>query len=312
MKKASLQNILWTALITPLDYHGLIDDESLMTLIQRQEEAENGILLLGSTGEGLAIQDDEKRRLIEFVCSKEIKVPILVGVGGHQIDTQVSWIQFCQKFPIDGFLLVTPYYARPGYCGQMKWFSRLLDASTKPCMLYNIPTRAGCSLNLDTFKDLQSHPQYWALKEASGSIEEFRKYRKASPGKPIYCGNDPLMWDLAAEGASGLVGVMSNLWPQATRKYVVSCINQERSEIVEKGLEASKIANTQNPLASKVGLFKKQLINCPNTKLPLSVQDFQKTDRLMEADDVMNRWEQPETVLMPQSQRSSQKPPEKT
>jgi len=287
-------NILWTALITPFDHHGEVDYVSLMNLIHLQEEAGNGILLLGSTGEGLAISDDEKRRLIEFVSSKSIKTPVMVGVGGHQLEQQLAWVQFCQKFPIDAFLLVTPYYARPGYCGQMKWFSQLLDASTKPCMLYNIPKRAGCSLNLDVVKDLCSHANFWAIKEASGSVEEFCKYQAAAPNKDVYSGNDNMMWEL--EGCKGLVGVMSNIWPKATRHFVEECLKRERSPVVEEGLIASEAANIMNPLAAKMGLYKKGLINCPNTMPPLCSQDFQEAALLQEADQKMSRWELPVSV----------------
>lgn len=289
-----LNNILWTALITPFDHHGEIDYVSLMNLIRLQEEAGNGILLLGSTGEGLAISQDEKQRLIEYVTSKSVKSPIMVGVGGHQLEEQIRWIQFCQKFPVDAFLLVTPYYARPGYCGQMKWFTQLLDTSTKPCMLYNIPKRAGCSLNHKAVKDLNSHDNFWAIKEASGSLQEFQKYQGAAKGKQLYCGNDNMIWDL--KGAAGLVGVMSNIWPKATRYFVSDCLKQNASEVTQEGLRASEAANIMNPLAAKSALFKKGLINCPNAKPPLCIQDFQESTRLDEADHKMSRWELPVSV----------------
>jgi len=289
-----LNNILWTALITPFDHHGEIDYTSLMNLIQLQEEAGNGILLLGSTGEGLAINFDEKQRLIEYVAAKSINVPLMVGVGGHQFEEQVRWVQFCQKFPIDAFLLVTPYYARPGYCGQMKWFSGLMDTATKPCMLYNIPKRAGCSLDLKAVQDLNSHPNFWAIKEASGSVEEFAKYQAATKEKRIYCGNDNMMAKLSA--SAGLVGVMSNIWPKATRYFVAECLKQIHSEVILEATAASEAANTMNPLAAKFALFKKGLINCPNTKLPLCIQDFQDSARLDDADQKMSRFEAPVSV----------------
>jgi len=289
-----LNNILWTALITPFDHHGEIDYVSLMNLIKLQEEAGNGILLMGSTGEGLAIKQDEKQRLIEYLASKTIKAPLMVGVGGHQIEEQTRWIQFCQKFPVDAFLLVTPYYARPGYCGQMKWFSQLLDTSTKPCMLYNIPKRAGCSLNLKAVQDLEPHPNFWAIKEASGSIDEFNRYQDSSGGKSIYCGSDDMISDLPH--AAGLVGVMSNIWPRASRYFVNECLKQTGAEIISDGLEASAAANTMNPLAAKFALFKKGLINCPESMLPLSIQDYQDAHRLQEADQKMSRWESPASI----------------
>jgi len=286
-----LNNILWTALITPFDNHGAVDYASLTNLIRLQEEVGNGILLLGSTGEGLAICDDEKRRVVEFVATKPLKVPLMIGVGGHQIELQKRWIQFCQKFPIDAFLLVTPYYARPGYCGQMKWFAQTLDTATKPCMLYNIPGRAGCSLHQDAVRDLRPHPNFWAIKESSGSVKTFRDFRTVAPDKAIYCGNDNMMWDL--EGSQGLVGVMSNIWPKASRTFVEECLRRNRSEIVEDGLFASEAANVMNPLASKMGLFKKGLINSPITQLPLCVQDFHGAEALQAADQKMSLWEQP-------------------
>lgn len=290
----NLHNILWTALVTPFDHHGNVDLNSFNSLIKRQEDAGNALLLFGSTGEGLAISECEKKRAVEHLLTEPRKTPVMIGVGGHRIDEQISWMHFCNKFSIDAFLLVTPYYAKPGYCGQMKWFSELFDASQVPCMLYNIPSRAGCSLHLDAVKDLSSHPKFWGLKEASGSNEVFQQYRKVLGGKPIYCGNDSSMWDVAE--ADGLVGVMSNLWPKATRSFVEGCLKKERTPLVDEALEASRIANQMNPLASKMGLFRGGYINCPDALPPLSIQDFQETERLKTAHQNLLRWEQPVSV----------------
>ena len=103
-----------------------------------------------------------------------------------------------------------------------------------------------------------------------------------------------MMWDL--HGAAGLVGVMSNIWPKATRHFVSECLKQSNSEVVQEATTASEAANIMNPLAAKYALFKKGLINCPNTKLPLSIQDFQESTRLEEADQKMSRWEEPVSV----------------
>jgi len=102
------------------------------------------------------------------------------------------------------------------------------------------------------------------------------------------------MWNL--EGCAGLVGVMSNIWPRATRYFVEECLKRSCSDLVKESLAASEVANMMNPLAAKMGLFEKGLINCPNTKPPLSIQDFQAIKELQGADQKMSHWEQPAQV----------------
>lgn len=285
----TIENCLYTALITPFDHRGQIDFDSLITLLEKQQEAKNGILLLGSTGEGLAVTDDDKQRIVDFVCSQNLKVPLMAGVGGHDLVKQLEWISFCQNLHVDAFLLVTPYYARPGYHGQLNWFSKLLDHSEKPCMLYNIPKRAGCSLNVDVVNNLSSHENFFGIKEAGGSLEELKNYREAAPNARIYCGNDNLVWDYCREGCSGLVGVMSNIWPYAARRYVKDCLRGHRSDVVEAAEKASPTANCQNPLAAKMALYKKQLISTPHHLPPLDSKDLDNLDELMKTDKLMSQ-----------------------
>jgi 4-hydroxy-tetrahydrodipicolinate synthase len=290
----SIENPLWTALITPFDQRGRIDFDSLIALLERQQEAENGIVLLGSTGEGLAINDDDKKRIVDFVCSQNLRVPLMIGVGGHLLSHQLQWISFCQNHPIDAFMLVTPYYAKPGYHGQLKWFSELLDRSEKPCMLYNVPKRTGCPLNPDAVNNLSGHENFFGIKDAGGSLEELKKYREAAPEARIYCGNDDLVWEYCRQGASGLVGVMSNIWPKATRRYVKDCLSGNRTEVVKASEKASLAASNQNPLAAKSTLHKKRVIMTPHHLPPLDSKDLDNADELMEMDRLMSQFDNQE------------------
>jgi 4-hydroxy-tetrahydrodipicolinate synthase len=192
---------LWTALITPLQTSQKVDFTSLASLLREQNQVGNGILILGSTGEALNLQLDEKKHILNFVCEQNLQVPIMVGVGGHNLEETKNWIKYLETLPLDSYLMVTPIYSKPGPLGQFYWFKELLDESSRPSILYNVPSRAGTSLNHQSFSKLKDHPQLFGLKEASGSQEEFKKFRKIAPHLKIYSGDDPLWPSFARLGA---------------------------------------------------------------------------------------------------------------
>jgi 4-hydroxy-tetrahydrodipicolinate synthase len=146
---------LWTALVTPFLDNNQIDFDSLKQIATAQAQAGNGLLLLGSTGEGLALNSDEQLSIVEFVCNLQLATPLMVAVGGYNLAEQVSWVNRCNALKIDSYLLATPLYAKPGVVGQTQWFEALLDAAKYPCMLYNVPSRSGVEIPIATMKNLQ-------------------------------------------------------------------------------------------------------------------------------------------------------------
>ncbi|MEX2600449.1 MAG: dihydrodipicolinate synthase family protein, partial [Balneolaceae bacterium] len=120
---------LWTALITPMKEDGSVDYEDLERLVYRQEKAGNGILLIGSTGEGLALEDSERLEIVTFVTGLDLKVPVMAGVGGFNLEAQKSWVRTCNELGTDALLLVAPLYSKPGPLGQTEWFRALLETS---------------------------------------------------------------------------------------------------------------------------------------------------------------------------------------
>lgn len=282
---------LWTALITPMLDNGKIDFESLESLVQKQEVAGNGILLLGSTGEGLAIEPDEKKSVVKFVADLNPDIPVMAGVGGFNMRMQQSWIEYCQKFRIDAFLLVSPLYSKPGPIGMEMWFRTLLDSSDKPCMLYNIPSRTGVKIPPGVLKKLEGHPRLWSLKEASGSLEEFMAFRSLTPELPIFSGDDALLPSFAKAGCSGLVSVASNVWPEATARYVDTCLAGRLSAGEQIWAEAARaLFSASNPIPSKILLTQKGWIKSPTLRLPLTVQELMDRERLLEADEAVTKW----------------------
>jgi 4-hydroxy-tetrahydrodipicolinate synthase len=283
---------LWTAIVSPMNEDGSLDFESLNTLLRRQEEAGNGVVLLGSTGEGLALNLEDKKAFVEFATSQNFNIPFMVGVGGFDLDSNLEWIKYLeQNDKVTSYLMPTPLYAKPGVLGQIAWFEALLNASTKPCMLYNIPSRSGIKLHQEVIRELKGHPNLWALKDASGSISELQAYREASENLKVYSGEDALLPQQAPYGIAGLVSVSSNVWPKATAAYVNKCLNLELSGLYptwDKAVDA--LFRASNPIPAKVLLHQKSLIKTPTLRAPLTHLELVDARELMEADKNINQW----------------------
>ncbi len=286
------KTIIWTALVTPLNSSGEVDYESLLKLLKEQEKASHGILILGSTGEALNLSEEEKKGILEFCFKQNLNVPIMCGVPGIHLPTTLEWINTLEAYPIDAYLMVTPLYAKPGDLGQYHWFKTLLDASTKPSVLYNVPSRAGTPLSFDAIEKLKNHPLFWGIKEASGSVQEFIKYRKAAPKVKIYSGDDAMMPEFAKEGAEGLISVASNSWPQATGHYVKKCLEnrltKEEDSLWKK--VSDSLFKASNPVPVKRLLKEMSLIESAHCKLPLHQEDLKNTDELKEANNLVEKW----------------------
>ena len=281
---------LWTALITPFQNDGSIDFDALKALVKEQERAKCGLLILGSTGEALNLDDEEKRKIIEYVCQLSPKVPLMVGVGGINLDKTARWVDYLEGLPIHALLLVTPLYSKPGPKGQYQWFKHLMDRASRPCMLYNIPGRTGTSLHLEAIKKLNGHPHFWAIKEASGSTADFSNYVEAAPNAKVYSGNDPMLPSYAPLGAKGLVSVASNAWPLETKQYVKQALNGtlKESHVWEDASRALFAAS--NPIPVKILLSNQKRINSPILRSPLTHEELEDYAVLETAHKNIENW----------------------
>lgn len=286
-----IETKLWTALITPMHEDGTIHENNLKSLINRQDKAGNGVLILGSTGEGLALSEDDKRRVVSIAGSMKLSVPLMVGIGGFNLSAQKELMDYCKPFNVDAFLLVTPLYAKPGPEGQFEWFKALLDHSDKPCMLYNVPSRTALKMSPVVLGRLKDHPKLWAVKEASGSISEYQQFREAAPKIPLYSGDDALTAFFATAGCSGLVSVASNVWPEETNLYTKMCLEGKTETLFPTWNHAVEaLFSASNPVPSKVLLKEKGEIDHVTLRSPLSAADLKSKDHLLAADVAVKKW----------------------
>lgn len=216
-----------TAIVTPLNEQG-VDYESFARLIDWQiDEGIDAIVVAGTTGEGSTLTDEEHKAVIKF-CVKKVagRVPVIAGTGSNDIAYAVSLTKYACEVGADAMLLVTPYYNKATQNGLIKSFTAVADASTKPCILYNVPSRTGCNIKPETCAVLAKHPNIVAIKEASGDISQVAEIsRLCGDNLDIYSGNDDQIIPVMSLGGKGVISVLSNLLPRETSAMCHSFLN---------------------------------------------------------------------------------------
>ncbi|MCF0229377.1 MAG: 4-hydroxy-tetrahydrodipicolinate synthase [Parasporobacterium sp.] len=207
-----------TALITPLNENG-IDFETTGRLIDWQiAEGINALVIAGTTGEGSTLTDEEHRELLKFSAERAAgRVPVIAGTGSNDTAYAVELTKFACEAGCDAMLVVTPYYNKATQNGLVKMYNTIADASTKPIIVYNVPSRTGVNIEPSTYLKLAEHPMIKGIKEANGNISKIVETAALVGDRlDIYSGNDDQITPVLAMGGSGIISVLSNIMPKET------------------------------------------------------------------------------------------------
>ena len=208
-----------TAIITPFDAAGNVDYEAFGRLIEWQiAQGVDAIIAAGTTGEGSTLSDEEHKEVVKY-CVEKVngRVPVIAGTGSNDTAYALALTDYCCKIGADAMLLVTPYYNKATQKGLIESFTAIADLSTKPCILYNVPSRTGCNLLPKTVAELAKHPNIVGLKEASGNISQVAETAAlCGPDFAIYSGNDDQIVPLLSLGGKGVISVLANIMPKET------------------------------------------------------------------------------------------------
>lgn len=284
---------LWTAIVTPMNEDGSIDYESFKKILLEQEAAKNALVVLGSTGEALNLNKDEAKKILEFALSLNLAVPVMTGIGGYNLDEIKIYINYLNSLKgLDAYLVVTPLYAKPGEHGQYHWFKTILDLSKRPCMLYNVPGRTAVKMNFKAINRLKDHPHFWAIKEASGSVDDFKMYKQMAPNARMYSGDDGLTNDFSKHGCVGLVSVAANAWPLETHLYTLKCVNQTLSEVDANmwAQACDTLFLAANPVPVKHLMYLNKKIKTNLLRAPLSHLDLADETPIVLAQNNIQNW----------------------
>ena len=275
-----------TAIITPFK-DNKIDYESFARLIDWQiAEGIDAIVVCGTTGEGSTLSDEEHREALKFAVDHIAgRVPVIAGTGSNDIAYAIDLTRVSCEIGADAMLVVTPYYNKATQRGLYESFMAIADASTKPIILYNVPSRTGCNLLPATVAKLAEHPNIVAIKEACGNISQIAEVAALTRGKlDIYSGNDDQIVPIMALGGKGVISVLSNLMPRVTSEMCHRFMAGKIDESLNTQLELLDLINTLfcevNPIPVKAAMAAMGF--CENSlRLPLTTMEPENEQKLL-------------------------------
>ena len=209
------------AIITPMNADGTVNFEEFGRIIEDQIAGHtDAIVVCGTTGESATMPDAEHLSVIDY-CVKKVnhRIPVIAGTGSNDTAHGIRLTQSAEKLGVDAVLLVTPYYNKTSQQGLIQHFTALANATSLPCILYNVPSRTGVNILPETAYELSKLPNINAIKEASGNIAQVAKIAQlCGDALNIYSGNDDQIVPLLALGGKGVISVLSNVAPRETHE----------------------------------------------------------------------------------------------
>ena len=285
MNKELIFKGVGTALITPTNANG-IDFENLEKLIDFQiKEGVNALIIAGTTGEGSTLDDKEHKELLKFSKDKIAgRVPMIAGVGSNDTNYACSLAKYACEIGVDGLLAVTPYYNKATQYGLIQSYTAIAKVSTKPIILYNVPSRTGVNIEPETYLELSKVDNIVGIKEASGNLSKIMDtFNLVGDKLYIYSGNDDEITPLLSMGGYGVISVLSNMLPKEAVEICDSYFNGDVKKSKDLQLKylplIRALFSEVNPIPIKSAMAK--LGYCENyLRLPLTPMDKVKEEKM--------------------------------
>ncbi len=275
------------AIITPFK-NNKVDYNKFAELIEWQiAQGIDAIVFAGTTGEGSTLTDKEHKDVIKFgVDTVAGRVPVIAGTGSNDTTYAIELTKYACEVGADAMLLITPYYNKATQKGMIASFKAIADASTKPCILYNVPSRTGCNLLPESVAELSKHPNIVAIKEASGNISQIAAVAAlCGDDIDIYSGNDDQIVPVMSLGGKGVISVLANVVPKETAEMCRCYLEGDTKKALELQLKYLSLVDylfcEVNPIPVKAALS--QMGFCDNElRLPLTPMEEQHEAKLLE------------------------------
>lgn len=213
-----------TAMVTPFNEKREVDYEKVETLAhQLVNTGSDAVLVTGTTGESPTLTFEEE---IEILTSAKRAVrnqaKVIMGAGSNSTETAVKVAKAAQKEGADAILSVVPYYNKPSQSGLIEHFSAVAEAVDLPVILYNIPSRTGINMTVETVKTLaRKYENIVALKQSFGDMDAVTELKSSCPNDfAVYSGDDSLTLPMLSLGAHGVISVASHLFGKEIKSMI--------------------------------------------------------------------------------------------
>lgn len=215
------------AMVTPFTEDDRVDEAGLRENINYLiENGVDGLLVAGTTGESATITHEEQRRMIDILVDEvNGRVKTIAGAGSNSSREALGLVRYAGDAGADAALVITPYYNKPQPHGLIEHYRMLEEASEIPLIIYNVPSRTGTDIDVDTVSELAGLDGIIGIKEASPDLDKISmlKSRLMDQGTDdfiILSGNDNLTLPMISMGAEGVISVVANVDPARMSRLV--------------------------------------------------------------------------------------------
>ena len=273
------------ALVTPFNKDESVNYEKLGSLIDFHiKNGTDYIVVCGTTGESSTLSETEKKKIISFSTKKASgKIPIIAGTGTNNTSSTLSMSKYANECNADGVLVVTPYYNKCNAHGLFLHYKMIADAIyPTPVILYNVPSRTGVDIDIDTIISLAKIENIVGIKEANTSLEKiantiFRlKELNLDSNFSIISGNDNLTIPILSLGGIGSISVCANIIPDVMHKI---CTDSDTTLYFKYLDLMNALFLDVNPIMIKVALNYLNFDVGP-TRMPLCASQKDKISKL--------------------------------
>jgi 4-hydroxy-tetrahydrodipicolinate synthase len=277
------------ALVTPFDGNNRVDYDAIKRLIDfHVENASNGLVIAGTTGESATLDRSEHIELIaRAVEIADGRLPIIAGTGSNSTAQTVDLSLAVGGIDFDAYLIVVPYYNKPVQEGIYQHFTVIADAVDKPVMMYNVPGRTVADMLPETVARLAEHENIFGIKEATGDLHRLQAIQDlVGDDFRFYSGDDFTLRPFIEQGGHGVVTVSGNVAPTEVAALCRLALAGKKNEALalDETLQALNTALflESNPIPVKWALGEMGLIEA-NIRLPLTPFSGQYHDQMRAA-----------------------------
>ena len=250
------------AIVTPMKENLEINYDKLDEMLEEQiAGGTDAIIICGTTGESATMTEEEHSEAIRFTVERvKHRIPVIAGTGSNSTATAVQLSKGAMEDGADALLLVTPYYNKATQNGLIAHYTKICTEAPLPAILYNVPSRTGCSIQPKTLAHLVKNVDSIAgVKEASGNIGNVAEIMHLCDGNiDLYSGNDDQVVPLLSLGGIGVISVLSNVAPKYVHDMVMKYLDGDVKGSAKMQLDAIPLCSALfcevNPIPVKAAL----------------------------------------------------------
>lgn len=257
-----------TAMVTPFNEKREVDYEKVESLAyQLINTGSDAILVTGTTGESPTLTHEEEMEILASAKrAVSNKAKVIMGTGSNSTQTAVLMAKKAEREGADAILSVVPYYNKPSQSGMIEHFSAIAEAVELPVILYNIPSRTGVNMSVETVKTLaRKYENIVALKQSFADMDVLSELKSSCPSDfAIYSGDDSLTLPMLSLGAHGVISVASHLFGKEIKSMIRNFKTGDSMTARNMHLKLypifKKLFMAPNPVPVKAALAYKEII----------------------------------------------------